>query len=173
MRKWTEDPAGVRPMLATTVGAPLDSPTLVYEPKYDGIRALASVTPGSPPRVRLWSRLGNEKTAQFPEIVDALRAWALKLDRPVLLDGEIVALDEHGEPSGFQNLQGRIHLKAPHKAADVKADREAERPFVGRHDIAFITFDLLRDGDEDVRPLPLRDRRARLEALIKAPRDTR
>src|SRR5688500_12046107 len=112
MRRWIEDPAGVRPMLATTAGAPLDSPTFVYEPKYDGIRALASVTPGSPPVVRLWSRLGNEKTAQFPEVVDALSTWARKLDRPVLLDGEIVALDEHGEPTGFQNLQGRIHLKA-------------------------------------------------------------
>src|SRR5687768_5770764 len=162
MRKWTEDPASVRPMLATTAGAPLDSPTLVYEPKYDGIRALASVIPGSPPRVRLWSRLGNEKTAQFPEIVEALHAWALKLDRPVLLDGEIVALDAHGEPSGFQHLQGRIHLKAPSKGAPT-----------ARHDLAFITFDLLRDGDEEVRPLPLRERRVRLEALMKNGRDTR
>src|SRR5688572_17760345 len=180
MRKWTEDPAGVRPMLATTVGAPLDSPTLVYEPKYDGIRALASVTPGSPPRVRLWSRLGNEKTAQFPEIVDALRAWALKLDRPVLLDGEIVALDEHGEPSGFQNLQGRIHLKAPRKGAPHEPDGDgaepssnAGRPFAGRHGIAFITFELLRNGDEDIRPLPLRERRSRLERLMNGVRDTR
>ena len=162
MRKWTEDPASVRPMLATTAGAPLDSPTLVYEPKYDGIRALASVVPGSSPRVRLWSRLGNEKTVQFPEIIDALQAWALTLDRPVLLDGEIIALDAHGEPSGFQHLQGRIHLKAPGKGA----------PTAG-HNLAFITFDLLRDGDEDVRPLPLRDRRARLEALMKNSRDTR
>src|SRR5688500_6170242 len=132
MRRWTEDPASVRPMLATAAQAPLDTGELVYEPKYDGIRAVESVTPGCPPVVRLWSRLGNEKTAQFPEIVDALQTWARKLDRPVLLDGEIVALDEHGEPSGFQNLQGRIHLKAGGAGT--------------AGGVAFVMFDLLRDG---------------------------
>jgi len=160
-------------MLATTAGAPLDSPTLVYEPKYDGIRALASVIPGSPPGVRLWSRLGNEKTAQFPEIVDALQAWALKLDRPVLIDGEIVALDKHGEPGGFQDLQGRIHLKAPGKGPPHVPGPDVARSHSGRHEIAFITFDLLRDGDQDMRPLPLRERRARLDALMKHGRDAR
>jgi bifunctional non-homologous end joining protein LigD len=166
-------------MLATTAAAPLDSPALVYEPKYDGIRALASVTPGSPPRVRLWSRLGNEKTAQFPEIIAVLQTWARTLDRPVVLDGEVVAVDEHGDPSGFQKLQGRIHLKAPRKGAPYGPGAETEptpnvaRPFTARHDIAFIAFDLLRDGDEDVRPLPLRERRARLEVLMTHLPDTR
>src|SRR5687768_4403343 len=159
MRRWTEDPASVRPMLATTADAPLDSDTLVYEPKYDGIRALASILPGTVAAVRLWSRLGNEKTAQFPEIVDALQAWARRLDRPVLIDGEIVALDEHGEPSGFQNLQGRIHLR--------------QAPQVASKSLAFIAFDLLRDGNEDVRPLPLRERRMRLESLLNDVRDMR
>jgi len=56
----------IAPMLASLADAPLDDPQLVYEPKYDGIRAIAEITPadgkrGSP--VRLWSRLGNEKTA--------------------------------------------------------------------------------------------------------------
>jgi bifunctional non-homologous end joining protein LigD len=158
MRRWVEDPANVRPMLATTADAPLDSDSLVYEPKYDGIRALASVMPGTVAAVRLWSRLGNEKTAQFPEIVDALQAWA-RLDRPILIDGEIVALDEHGEPSGFQNLQGRIHLR--------------QAPQVASKSLAFIAFDLLRDGNEDLRPLPLRERRMRLEALLNDVRDLR
>jgi len=40
------DPASVRPMLATTAAAPLDSAEFVYEPKYDGIRAIAIVEPG-------------------------------------------------------------------------------------------------------------------------------
>jgi bifunctional non-homologous end joining protein LigD len=146
-------------MLATTADAPLDSDTLVYEPKYDGIRALASILPGTVAAVRLWSRLGNEKTAQFPEIVDALQAWARRLDRPILIDGEIVALSEHGEPSGFQNLQGRIHLR--------------QAPQVASKSLAFIAFDLLRDGNEDVRPLPLRERRLRLESLLNDVRDMR
>src|SRR5690348_611525 len=99
-----------RPMLASLEDAPLDDPHLVYEPKYDGIRAIAEVG-ARPPAVRLWSRLGNEKTAQFPEIVAALARWARGRTEPAVLDGEIVALDERGEPSGFQNLQGRIHEK--------------------------------------------------------------
>jgi bifunctional non-homologous end joining protein LigD len=163
MRRWNEDPAAVRPMLATTAEAPLHATGFAYEPKYDGIRALASVDPRE--SVRLWSRLGNEKTRQFPEVVAALQAWGATLDRPVLLDGEIVALDEHGEPAGFQNLQGRIHLRQLPSSLPAQA---ASAAHVGT---AFIAFDLLRDGDEDVRPLPLRERRARLEPLLTGARD--
>jgi bifunctional non-homologous end joining protein LigD len=174
MHAWRDDPASVRPMLATTADAPLTSPTLVYEPKYDGIRALVAAGPSS--STRFWSRLGNEKTAQFPEIVDAVDAWAKTLDRPVLIDGEIVALDEKGQPCGFQNLQGRIHLKTPAAAAGAaSAGRRTGRSAPGPQDaaVALIVFDLLRDGDEDLRPLPLRDRRTRLERLLDGSRDTR
>src|SRR4051812_17335523 len=95
-------------MLASLVDAPLDDPQLVYEPKYDGIRAIVEVAPKGV--VRLWSRLGNEKTRQFPEIVDARAAWGRLRKDPLVLDGEIVALDPDGEPTGFQKLQARIHL---------------------------------------------------------------
>jgi bifunctional non-homologous end joining protein LigD len=151
-------------MLATTAAAPLDSAEYVYEPKYDGIRVIALVEPAQPaspkprtgegrgPAIGLWSRLGNEKTASFPGVVEALGKWARRLDRPVVLDGEVVALDPRGNPVGFQNLQ-RIQM----------------------HDvgIAFIAFDLLRDGTDDLRDRPLRERRARLEALLKGVRDPR
>src|SRR3954454_9266405 len=98
----------LKPMLASLADPPLADASLVYEPKYDGIRAIAEIQPKG--GVRLWSRLGNEKTRQFPEIVGALTRWAKRLKGPVVLDGEIVALDDKGEPSGFQKLQGRIHL---------------------------------------------------------------
>jgi len=136
-------------MLATTAAAPLDSPEYVYEPKYDGIRVIAVVEPA---RVRLWSRLGNDKTGAFPDAVEAIQKWARRLDRAVVVDGEVVALDERGNPVGFQNLQ-RIQM---HDVA-----------------IAFVAFDLLRDGNEDVRERPLRERRARLELLLKGVRDPR
>jgi bifunctional non-homologous end joining protein LigD len=173
MRSWSDDPVSVRPMLATTADAPLQSPALVYEPKYDGIRAIVSVLPAGrgSPLVRFWSRLGNDKTTQFPEIADALRTWAKRVDRPLLLDGEIVALDNDGAPSGFQNLQGRIHLKTPDTGASSNAD--ARRPSAGRHPVAIILFDILRDGAEDVRALPLRERRGRLEAILRDVRDPR
>ncbi len=173
----------VRPMLASTGDAPLDSAALAYEPKYDGIRALASVNRDD---VRFWSRLGNEKTTQFPEVADALREWARSLARPILIDGEIVALDEHGDPAGFQNLQGRIHLKGgPRSQADHKgpprlqengvaaADPKGSRKTPQRSPVAFIVFDLLRDGDEDLRHLPLRERRKRLESVLNGVRDPR
>src|SRR5688572_1100836 len=98
-------------MLASLADAPLSDPGLIYEPKYDGIRAIVEIDAGG--HVRLWSRLGNEKTNQFPEIAAALEAWARREKPPrhdLVLDGEIVALDAQGDPTGFQQLQGRIHL---------------------------------------------------------------
>lgn len=133
-------------MLASLAEAPLDDSQLVYEPKYDGIRAIADVGPPRRGRarapVRLWSRLGNEKTAQFPGIVSALEHWARRLKQPVVLDGEIVALDAKGEPAGFQQLQR------------------------GAGDTAFIAFDLLADGTRDWRDRPLLERRAALERVF-------
>src|ERR671916_248053 len=87
---WRDEPTSVRPMLASTADAPLESSELAYEPKYDGIRAIVVIDPPSPssgssppsPGVRFWSRLGNEKTKQFPEIAEALRVWARPFDRP-------------------------------------------------------------------------------------------
>jgi bifunctional non-homologous end joining protein LigD len=144
-------------MLATLSEPPLTGSGLVFEPKYDGIRALVHVEPGRPrAKVRLWSRLGNEKTAQFPSIVDALATWGATLKGPVLLDGEIVALDAHGRPAGFQKLQGRIHLTG---AKDVE-QIEKSQP------VALIAFDILRDGDEDLRGHPLTARRARLTEVL-------
>ena len=137
-------------MLASLADAPLDDPQLVYEPKYDGIRAIVEIEPkGS---VRLWSRLGNEKTQQFPEIAAALQRWARKRKEPLVLDGEIVALDANGEPAGFQQLQGRIHLS------------EGGRRCPGR--TALIAFDILRDGHTDYRDRPLVERRAALEKVF-------
>lgn len=157
-------------MLATTAEAPLESDALAYEPKYDGIRVIVSIRPGAAPPVRLWSRLGNEKTAQFPEVVEALHAWMTALGREVVVDGELVALDDRGEPAGFQNLQGRIHLKTP-ASRDRHITHRRDTGKSGR--VAYIAFDLLRDGPEDIRRLPLRERRARLEELFASVRDPR
>ena len=155
---WRENPSTVRPMLATLADAPLVQPGLIYEPKYDGIRGLVHVASAKPrPDIRIWSRLGNDKTTQFPSIVNALTPLARTLKAPLLLDGEIVALDEAGRPAGFQRLQGRIHLKGTRDVERLDAAQPA----------ALIVFDILRDGDEDLRGLPLVERRARLEKLLK------
>lgn len=153
---WRGAEADLRPMLASLDPIRLDDPHFAYEPKYDGIRALVEVAPrDTRERVRIRSRLGNQKTGQFPEIARALEELARKLKAAVVLDGEIVALDPSGEPAGFQALQGRMHLGA----AD--AGRAA-----ARQPAAFIAFDLLRDGADDLRSLPLTTRRARLERIL-------
>lgn len=163
-------------MLASLADAPLEDPQLVYEPKYDGIRAIAEIGPNA---VRLWSRLGNEKTRQFPEISDALLAWARSARgrkgaaKEVVLDGEIVALDARGEPVGFQNLQGRIHLSAgpsqasrPSSPSRPPRSSSPSRPSIPG--VAFIAFDLLKEGRVDWRDKPLTERRAALERVFGA-----
>jgi bifunctional non-homologous end joining protein LigD len=146
-------------MLATLADPPLQGKGLLFEPKYDGIRALVHVARGTPrPEIRMWSRLGNEKTAQFPSIVRAFEPLGRSIKAPLLIDGEVVALDPEGRPAGFQKLQGRIHVIG---ARDVER-LDATQP------TAFLAFDLLRDGDDDVRGLPLTERRQHLEARLRA-----
>src|SRR5512132_474415 len=162
----------LQPMLASLTDAPLDDPQLVYEPKYDGIRAIAEIAPKG--ATRLWSRLGNEKTRQFPEIAAALEAWARARNAPLVLDGEIVALDAKGEPTGFQQLQGRIHLvdrpepsrPSRRSASGPSRSSSLSGPSRPSSDVAFIAFDILRDGNTDFRDRPLTERRAALERLF-------
>jgi bifunctional non-homologous end joining protein LigD len=148
------------PMLATPCALdalPLSSSSLGYEQKFDGIRAIVVIEPAHPvARVALYSRNGNDKAAQFPDIVKALRELAAAVTGPVVLDGEIVALDGRGRPTSFTALQSRMHLKG---ARDIEA-RAATAP------TALVVFDLLREGTDDLRPLPLAARRARLEHLL-------
>jgi len=154
----------LRPMLATLPAQPpcLTDKAYVYEPKVDGIRAIVEVLPASPkPSVRFWSRNGNEKTQQFPDIVEAIGTWLAKIKEPIVLDGEIVALDEEMRPAGFQRLQHRIHVTVPGFNSKKQILPPDQQP------TAFIAFDLLRDGDDDLRNLVLTDRRKRLEALFK------
>jgi bifunctional non-homologous end joining protein LigD len=128
-------------MLASLVDAPLDDPDFVYEPKYDGIRAVAEIAARGT-TVKLWSRLGNDKAAQFPAVVAALQKWARRRTAPLVLDGEVVALNAKGQPSGFQDLQRRSES------------------------CAFIVFDILRDGATGFRGRPLVERRQALERLL-------
>jgi bifunctional non-homologous end joining protein LigD len=152
-------------MLASLADAPLTDPELVYEPKYDGIRAIVEIeAKGS---VRLWSRLGNEKTRQFPEITHALEEWARRHQpsRELVLDGEIVALDAAGEPTGFQQLQGRIHVLEAGSSSPFRPSSPS-RP--SRPSVAFIAFDILREGRTDLRDRPLIERRAILERVFNS-----
>ena len=135
----------------------LASPSRIFERKHDGIRALVLVEPAHPlPRVVIWSRNGRDKSAQFPDVVRVMQQFGAKIPAPVILDGEIVALDSRGEPVSFTHLGGRLHLTG----ALAIEQRAKTTP------AAFIVFDILRDGGDDVRGLSLVDRKARLERVV-------
>ena len=136
-------PAMVRPMLATP-GPPPAGPGWSVEFKWDGIRAAVATAPGG--RVRMWSRNGNDVTASYPELATGPAAEALGERGPVLLDGEIVALDERGRPT-FARLTQRMHVRAP----------SAE--LVTRVPVQLYVFDVPEPGPS------YDERRAALEAL--------
>ncbi len=100
-----ELPEPVAPMLALA-GAPPSRPGWAFEFKWDGVRASAAV---AGEQVRLYSRNGNNITGGYPELTVLS---GLVGGRPVLLDGEIVALGEAGRPD-FGLLQQRMHLRSP------------------------------------------------------------
>ena len=76
---------------------------------------------------------------------------------PLLLDGEIVALDD---ARAARRLPAAAGPHPPHRRARTSSGSSEAQP------VALIAFDLLRDGDDDLRGLPLTERRARLEARI-------
>ena len=146
-------------MLAESAPASLHArllarPDLVFEPKYDGIRALVALDASQLPTI--YTRLGRDKTGQFPDLAEPLAAFGDRLGRPLLLDGEIVATDDRGTALPFQHLQERLHVTGG-------AVRTAARHVTA----ALMVFDLLRDGDEDLRRLPFTERRHRLERVMR------
>jgi ATP-dependent DNA ligase len=136
------------PQLAKTAKALPTGPGWVYEPKWDGYRAIAFVDGDE---VTLQSRNGRPLTRYFPE----LRFPAGRY----VLDGEIVLFDADGRQD-FDALGQRVH------PAESRVRMLAEKT-----PTRFIAFDLLADEDEVLLELPQRERRARLEARIDAPVD--
>ncbi|MHB1124285.1 MAG: ATP-dependent DNA ligase [Ramlibacter sp.] len=132
----------------------------LVEWKYDGIRGQVVKRAG---RVWVWSRGEELVTERFPEIV----ALAQELPDGTVLDGEIVVWsDEPAEPPGtwigrpapFALLQQRIGRKTLTKKV------LAEAP------VSFMAYDLLEQDGIDVRALPQRERRQRLEQLLRPTR---
>jgi bifunctional non-homologous end joining protein LigD len=143
----------IEPMYAS-IGTEIPGKGWTFEPKYDGIRILAYATPTD---VKLITRNGKDKAEQFPEIVSVLKKLASQAKRPLLLDGEIVALVE-GEPARFQELQSRMHVKQSQLIARYSAATPA----------ALILFDILVDGDDVLIGEPWSKRRARLVKRVGA-----
>jgi len=118
-----------------------DDPAWCWQVKWDGVRGLAVVRDGA---ARLWTRRGREVTAAYPDLARA--AAEAVAGREAVLDGELVALDGAGRPNLY------LLLRRPVSAAPR----------------AYAVFDLLALDGRDLRRLPLRERLAALDGLVRA-----
>lgn len=152
-KPFAEDPAPFRPpMLAHPLEdanfRAFDPKEFVAEWKWDGIRVQASAGTDSEGKhvARLWSRSGEDVSGAFPDLVEALTFEGA-------IDGELLILRE-GRVQTFNVLQQRLNRKSvtPKLLAGFPAHIRA--------------YDLLFEGDEDLRELPFSERRKRLEAFI-------
>jgi ATP-dependent DNA ligase len=137
----------VLPMLAKRIGELPDAKTWIFEPKWDGFRALV-FRDGD--EILIQSRDQKSLNRYFPELVETLRSH---LPARCVLDGEIVIATERG--LDFDRLQLRIHPAA----SRVKLLSQ-QTP------ASIVFFDLLCEGDRDLRGEPFRERRRQLESLL-------
>jgi ATP-dependent DNA ligase len=149
----SRDPAPFRPvMLAHAIEdadfAKLEAADFSAEWKWDGIRvqAVTGPTEDGAPMTRLYSRTGEDITPSFPDLLPALH-------RNGAIDGELLVLRE-GRVQSFNVLQQRLNRKT------------VTPKLIKEFPIHLRAYDLLSDGDEDLRTRPFTERRARLERFI-------
>ncbi|MGO4511106.1 non-homologous end-joining DNA ligase [Bradyrhizobium sp. 2TAF36] len=130
-------PYRLQPMLATLTDAPFDDPDWVFEDKFDGFRMVAEIRRG---QVALYSRNGKIISHSYVEVAKALEG--VKMD--AVIDGELVAIGKDGV-SHFQLLQNALRHEAK---------------------LLYCAFDLMFADGEDLRALPLLDRKKRLNAIL-------
>jgi bifunctional non-homologous end joining protein LigD len=134
-------PSFIEPQLCKLTERPPAEPGWGHEVKLDGYRAQLRVQKG---RAVIRTRTGLDWTDRFAAIAQDAEALP-----DCLIDGEVVALDDRGMPS-FAALQAAL------------SDERSE-------ELVFFAFDLLFQGREDLRLLPLAQRKARLEKLLAGP----
>ncbi len=138
-------PEFIPPMLATLVAAPFDDPDWLFEIKWDGFRIEAVIEDGS---VRLWTRKQQDGARYFGNFLDTT-GW---IDaRQAIVDGEVIALDDGGEPD-FALLQERIKGRAAPAG----------------HGFIFEVFDLLHLEGRSLLDAPLEERRSELARVLRA-----
>jgi bifunctional non-homologous end joining protein LigD len=130
-------PKRFQPMLATLTDGPFDDPGWIFEDKYDGFRMVAKIESG---KVTLYSRNGQVISRNYIEIARALEG----VRGDAVIDGELVALDENGV-SHFQLLQNALRRQAK---------------------LLYCAFDVMFQNGEDLRAMPLIERKTRLKVIL-------
>jgi bifunctional non-homologous end joining protein LigD len=128
-----------KPTMATLVDAPFSREGWLFEPKWDGYRAIANVRNG---KVDLYSRNHLSFNKDYPSIVKAVE----KISHNVVLDGEVVVMDSKGN-TNFQALQNYKNS--------------------GKGKLTYVVFDLLNLNGQDLRDMPLTERKELLAEVIK------
>jgi bifunctional non-homologous end joining protein LigD len=146
------EPPDPAPMLATLVAEAFDDPGWGFEPKWDGIRAIAVCNT----ETTLITRNAKDVTPAYPEL-QSLHDSLVALE--AMLDGEIVAFED-GRPS-FQRIQQRMHLRDPDKVGRMAKSTP----------VVFMAFDILYLDGRDLTGEPLRERRRLFEEVL-VPNDT-
>jgi DNA ligase-1 len=129
----------------------LDPADYLAEWKWDGIRVQLAARPGG--QRRMFSRTGDDVGKSFPDILERMNVDAV-------LDGELLVV-RGGEVAPFSHLQQRLNRKIVTRA--MLADYPAHVRL----------YDILRDGDEDLRALGFEERRRRLESWYERVRPER
>ena len=137
----------IEPMLAKLADAIPHTGSFLFEPKWDGFRAIVFRSPSD---VFIQSRDLRPLDRYFPELHEALLE---KLPEGSVIDGEVVITTPHG--LDFDALQLRLH-----QAASRVAKLAKETP------ASFVAFDLLAAAGRNLMPLPQSERRASLESLL-------
>lgn len=139
----------ILPMLAKRVSELPTGDTWIFEPKWDGFRALIF---RDADEILIQSRDEKSLNRYFPELLQSLQS---ALPDRCVLDGEIVIATEHG--LDFESLQLRIH-PAESRVKLLSKQNPASMVF----------FDLLCEGDRDLRDEPFQRRREELESLLSS-----
>jgi bifunctional non-homologous end joining protein LigD len=137
MARESKLPKRLQPMLATLADAPFDDPNWAFETKWDGFRMVACIEGG---KVTLYSRNGKIISDSYQPVAKALE----KVKQDAVIDGELVALDAQGI-SRFQLLQNALRAEAT---------------------LLYCVFDLMFLAHEDLRGLPLIERKERLRRVL-------
>jgi bifunctional non-homologous end joining protein LigD len=138
-------PAGfIEPCIPTLAARPPAGPDWVHEIKHDGYRLIV-LRDGD--TVQLFTRRGHDWTERYPAIAGTAAMIRLSRVRSFTLDGEAVVAGADGV-AVFDTLHRRRKVT----------------------DAMLYAFDLLELNGEDLRPLPLRERKARLEKLLSSSR---
>jgi DNA ligase-1 len=124
--------------------AKLDAADYAAEWKWDGIRVQAVIEGAER---RLYSRTGDEISGAFPDLMGAL-------DFEGVIDGELLVI-RNGQVAPFGELQQRLNRKT------------VDGKLMARFPASIRAYDILADGEEDLRALPFDERRKRLEAFLE------